>query len=318
MANVRERSASAASAARIPEPSSAQVVDSEARVEFRNILFATDFSPASEVAMRHALSIARHFDARVYIAHVIRSEVYQIVPAQAIGGVTVQARRYAEEQMAQLLVSGMFRGIPHQVLLTEGETWPVLSKMIEEQEIDLMVMGTHGRTGGRKLLLGSVAEEVFRTSLRPVLTVAAASPGEASKEEDFRQILLATDFSPHSERARRYAFSLAQEYKAHLTLVHVVKEVAPPTEQNEVRLKRHFTRQLRSLVPAGAELWCAPGFSVGFGEPVDGILRTATDIRADLIVLGVPRSGSFAGHLPPATAYGVVCLARCPVLTVPA
>lgn len=75
-------------------------------------------------------------------------------------------------------------------------------------------------------------------------------------------------------------------------------------------------KRLRELVPPEADMWCNPEFVVGFGSPADGILKVSTEGQADLIVLGVRRSTNFPGHLPPATAYKVVCQAQCPVLTV--
>ncbi len=293
-----------------------QVVDAKTRITLRNILVATDFSSASEAALAHALSIARRYDSQLYVAHVIRPDVYQLVPPEALTMAIEQTRRYAEEQMADLLVSGRLRGIPHQVLLGQGQLWPVLSEMTEEHDIDLVVVGTHGRTGVKKLLLGSVAEEVFRMSTRPVLTVGPGVSGEASAGGELHRILYATDFTLHSERALAYTFSLAQEHQAHLTLMHVVKETGGISPHNRARLEQLFTRQLEEMAPQGADLWCEPAFLVEFGTPADGILKVAGEQQADLVVLGVRRSATFAGHLPPATAYKVVCQAHCPVLTV--
>ncbi|HEX9760798.1 MAG TPA: universal stress protein, partial [Candidatus Acidoferrales bacterium] len=117
------------------------------KVLLRNILVATDFSGASDAALRYALPIARRYDAHLYVAHVIRPDAYQLVPADAMPNVLGQARRYAEQEMANVLVSGRLRGVPHEVLLKEGEIWPALLQMLEDQRVDLVVVGTHGRTG---------------------------------------------------------------------------------------------------------------------------------------------------------------------------
>jgi nucleotide-binding universal stress UspA family protein len=135
-----------------------------------------------------------------------------------------------------------------------------------------------------------------------------------------RRILLATDFTPNSDRAAGYALSLAQEHQAHLSLLHVVQEELGHSEQNKSRLLEFMHRRLREVVPAEAELWCEPEFFVEFGVPADAILKAAAgtgkDDSADLVVLAVRKAGTFPGHLPPATAYKVVCQAPCPVLTV--
>jgi len=292
------------------------LVDSKSLVRLRNILCATDFSSISEAALLYAAAIARRYDSQIYVAHVIRPDAYELVPPEAFGAALTQTRHYAEQQMSELLVSGRLRGIPHQVLLGEGELWKVLSEMLTEHEADLVVVGTHGRTGIRKLLLGSVAEEIFRLAPCPVLTVGPRVPKEIPSEVELRHILYATDFTPTAERAAAYAISLAQEHRARLTVLHVVQEAAQASSQNKELLQTFFTKRLRSLVPNEAELWCDPEFAVEFGSPAGGILKAATDQQVDLVVLGVRRSANFPGHLPPATAYQVVCQAPCPVLTV--
>lgn len=292
------------------------LVDSRSRVRLSNILCATDFSSSSEAALLYAASIARRYNSQIYMAHVIRPDAYQLVPPEAAGAALEQTRRYAEHQMASLMVSGRLRDIPHQVLLGEGELWGVLSDMLTKHDVDLVVAGTHGRTGVRKLLLGSVAEEIFRLASCPVLTVGPKVSREVPVETDLRHILYATDFTPTAERAAAYALSLAQEHQAHLTLLHIVRETPETTPQNAALLQAYFAKRLRELVPADADLWCEPECLVEFGSPADAILKVADKQQADLIVMGVRRSASFPGHLPPATAYKVVCLAHCPVLTV--
>ncbi len=295
--------------------------ESESRVSMRNILLATDFSHSSDAALAHAASIARRYDAKMFVAHVIRPDAYQLVPPEVTSVTLEQTRRFAEQQMANLLISGKLRDIPHQVLLGTGELWPVLSDLLSQHEIDLIVVGTHGRTGVRKLLLGSAAEEIFRMASCPVLTVGpkvAALEGSAEAPDPLsrRRYLYATDFTAHSERAAAYAVSLAQENQAHLTLLHVVKETTDVSPNNRARLVEFFNKRLRALLPDEAEMWCEPEILVEFGEPADAILKAADETQAELIALGVRRAGTFPGHLPPATAYKVVCQAHCPVLTV--
>lgn len=188
--------------------------------------------------------------------------------------------------------------------------------MIEKHEIDLVVVGTHGRTGARKLLLGSRAEEIFRMASCPVLTVGPKVSRGAPAEIHPSQILYATDLTTTSQCGAGYALSLAQEHQACLTVLHVVREQNPSSEENRTRLKEYFIKQLRELVPLEADLWCQTEFVVEFGAPADEILKVAARKNANLIVLGVRRSALFPGHLPPATAYKVVCQSHCSVLTV--
>jgi nucleotide-binding universal stress UspA family protein len=291
-------------------------VEARAPIALQNILLATDFSSASDRALEYALGIARRYDSRVYLSHVIRPDAYQLVPPEAMTAAVENAQRYAEQEIANLLISGRLRDVPHQVLLARGSVWPVLSEWIREHGVDLVVVGTHGRTGIRKLLLGSAAEEIFRLATVPVLTVGPRVSERPPREAHLKQILLAVDLTPISERAAAYAISLAQEHQARLTLLHVVRDAAESTPHNEALLKEYFIRRLQAMIPEEAELWCEAEFAVEFGDAADSILRLAGDRQADLIVLGVRRTAEFAGHLPPATAYKVVCQAHCPVLTV--
>lgn len=291
-------------------------VNGKKPVKLDNILFATDFSPASEAALGYALAIARRYDSKLFVAHVIRPDVYQMLPPENLAGVLEQIRHYAEQEMANLLISGRLRGIPHEILLEQGQLWSVLSGMMEKNEIDLIVVGTRGRTGVQKLLLGSVAEEIFRVSHRPVLTVGPTVSGRAPEATQLHQIVFATDFTPAAEQAAAYALSLAQEHQAHLTLMHVVRDVDKVSPESVARLREFFTKRLEKIVPPETDLWCDPEFAVSFGAPAEGVLEVAKNKHADLIVLGVRGVASFAGHLPPATAYKIVCQAPCPVLTV--
>lgn len=293
-----------------------RLIDSQTLVRLANILCTTDFSSASATALGYAVSIARRYDSQIYMTHVIRPDSYQLVPAEAVGTSLAHARRFAEQQMGELLVSGRLRGIPHQVLLGEGELWSTLAEFLKKYEIDLIVAGTHGRTGVRKLLLGSVAEEIFRLAPCPVLTVGPKAPKQAPAEGELRHILYATDFTATAGRAAAYALSLAQEHQAQLTLLHVVKEEIQSTSPNAPLLTSMLAKRLHELVPADAELWCEAEPAIEFGSPAEAILRIASERHADLIVLGVRRTGNFPGHLPPATAYKVVCQAHCPVFTV--
>jgi nucleotide-binding universal stress UspA family protein len=204
----------------------------------------------------------------------------------------------------------------------------VLSEIIRENEIDLLVAGTRGRTGFGKLLLGSVAEELFRTATCPVLTVGPKAPklnglpehhgiGEVPPiKVEFGQILYATDFSAHSLAAASYAFSLAREFRARLALLHVIEEYGEHLHSRPGPIDTAL-RRLEQLQPDDAVLCYSPESIVQFGSPADHVLQTAAEREVDLIVLGArPRNVEAATHLPRATAHRVVANARCPVLTV--
>lgn len=290
--------------------------DADHQVSLSNILVATDFSPASEAALGFALAIARRYESRIYVAHVILPNSYQLVPPEAVEPTYELVRRHAEEEMADLLVSGRLRSVVHEVLLEEGLLWPTLANMIHKHSVQLVIVGTHGRTGTRKLLLGSAAEEIFRVADCPVMTVGPQVKTEPPQEVELKRILYATDFTAKGERAAAYALSLAQEHQAELTLLHVIENGDGVSSKNVAALRAMFLKRLEAIVPPQARSWCDPTCVVTVGNSADEILAVARERASDLIVLGVRRATGFAGHLPASRAYKVVCQAQCSVLTV--
>jgi nucleotide-binding universal stress UspA family protein len=289
----------------------------EKRVALKQILFTTDFSRVADAALPFAVAIARRYEGAIYVAHVLPSELWEL-PGTPGGDATREAnRRVAQQQLHSLMESGAFQGVPHQARFGEGDIWEVLARIIREDRIDLVVMGTQGRTGLQRLLLGSVAEEIFRCAECPVLTVgphAKARPGG----EMFRDILYPTDFSEQAAAALPFALSLAEENDARLTLMHVVPADSGPGESQE-RARAGYLKRLKEALPAEAQKWQRVDYDVRFGNAASGILATAAERDVDLIVLGVRRSGAFAraeSHLRRSVAHKVVSHAQAPVLTV--
>ncbi len=206
--------------------------------------------------------------------------------------------------------------MPHEVLMEEGNVWPVLEKLIIEHEIDLVIVGTHGRGKVQKILIGSVAEEIFRQAECAVLTVGPAFKSDAAKEIELHNILFATDFGPGAEKAAAHAFSLAQEHGARLSLLHVIESAAAYTEESVARQREINIVRMKQLMPKDSENWCRPEFRVTFGAAVEEILHAAKELNADLIVMGAKPRKSLAGHAPLTIAYNIVTKSVCPVLTV--
>jgi nucleotide-binding universal stress UspA family protein len=298
------------------EPKQKPKTQDTQRVSLSKILVTTDFSEVSNRALDYAIALARRYDARIYLTHVITPDPFQFAEPQLAQATYEKVRQAAEEGITDILISGKLRGVPHEVLMEEGNVWPTLEKLIAAHEIDLVVAGTHGRGKVQKILVGSVAEEIFRQANTPVLTVGPAVKGEVGKEVELSNILFATDFGPGAEKAAAYAFSLAQEHDASLTLLHVVESATAYTEESVARLREVHAVRMKQLMPSGSENWCKPEFRVTFGAAEEEILIAAKESQADLIVMGAKARRSFAGHAPLTIAYNVVTKAACPVLTV--
>ena len=282
--------------------------------QFQRILVATDFSAGSRAALDCALGIARRYHSKVYLVHVIPPAVLQYVSPEGSEEVIQQAKKFAAREMRRLTENAGCAGMVHEEILCGGGVWPLLQEFGKRQEIDLVVLGTHGRSAGKKQLLGPVAEEIFRLSEYPVLTVGAQAKSTLA-HDGVQRILYATNFKPHSERAAAYAHSLEREHGARLTVLHVVEEQLQLREANTGIIRDFIVRRMRKGLPGACVGNCEPEFQVSFGEPGEQILAVAREQHSDLIILGLRAGAHTEGELPSAIAYKLVCQASCPVLT---
>jgi nucleotide-binding universal stress UspA family protein len=306
------------------------LVSASGDIHLKSVLIATDFSEASDKALRHALAIARHYGAKLYLVHVVSSLGFTLVGPDAVALATDIVWRDASELENRLVQSGALIGLPHEVIVRQGNVWEELDKIISQEQIDLVVIGTHARRGLGKLLLGSVAEHIFRHATCLVLTVGPGclqdSPVGSSRA--IRPFLFATDFSEASLYALPYAISSANHFETKLVLLHVISEipmpegVSRPSAREVMQMRENARvsnlRRLQELTSRNLKLTHTPEFVVEFGAPAEKIVQAANTLKSDAIILGLHRSALIgaASHMPWATAYEVVCGAGCSVLTV--
>jgi nucleotide-binding universal stress UspA family protein len=286
------------------------------RVTFRNILFATDFSHAANSAMPYAAGLARSFGAKLFVLHVKEPINYALPPG---AWETAQFQDDLEMENLRKGLHSEFSDLHPEVLEGEGKVWTTVAAAIETHKIDLVVVGTRGRSGIEKVLLGSQAEEVLRHTRCPVLTVGPGAESEEGKRGKLASILYATDFGPASLAAAPVAISLAEENQSRLTLLHVIEGHGAHEAKDREEFGETSEEKLRALVPVDAGFWCAPHFLVEQELPKEKILETARRTNADLIVLGarIPEGVPGAStHLSIATVHHIVANAGCPVLTV--
>ncbi|HJT68635.1 MAG TPA: universal stress protein [Terriglobales bacterium] len=288
------------------------------RVKFTNVLFLTDFSEPSDTALPFATGIARAYGSNTFVLHVLTPD-----PLLYSTPVSLAVAEEAQEDAAKAgmqRISSQLAGLPHETALEWGvSVWPGVEQALKLHSIDLIVAGTHGRTGAEKLLLGSVAEEIFRRSPVPVLTVGPAVSKGIHSAGRFHSVLFATDFSSHSLAALPYALSLAQENQARVVLLHVLSRGRTSAlDLNQTAIAATLSK-LKELIPEETANWCRPETVAEAGEPASVILEVAKRQQADLIVLGVRNLAEHLGaatHLGRATAHKIVAHAECPVLTV--
>ena len=291
-----------------------QAVQAKMRITLKNILFATDFSQAAHAAAPIAIQIARRYGTKVYGVHVNRLDDYTAAAPNAWAAMAEAAEKETKEDAGRL--NEQLQGIEHEVVIGEGNIWEVVSKLINEKEIDLVVLGTRGRTGLGKTILGSVAEQILRQSPCAVLTVGPHVNVWSDEYAKMREILYATDLTADSPTAAPYAISLALENQAHLVLLHVIEDGKAGDLVDSPEVVDVKERKLQQLVTEQAGLWCDPTYIVEQGPAAEKILDVAKRRHTDLIVMGARPAKGLATHLNIGTVHNVVSQATCPVLTV--
>jgi nucleotide-binding universal stress UspA family protein len=299
-------------------------------VAIKNILFATDFSDVSEAALPYVTALSLRYGSNVHVMHAVPETTLVALgtPDPAVMGAIYEGVHSAAQEKIQRL-SLRLRGYPHQTYVRHGKVSEAVADLVRGQNIDLMILGTHGRTGLGRLVMGSVAEEIFRTSPCPVLTVgprvSSAGVLHARHDHDLppiqvrcRRVLYATDLKPDAAHVCSYAVSLAQGFRAHLALLHVIEDYGDHLYERPGPIEETLSK-LQELVVREEDLLYRPEFVAEYGIPAEVILRTAAENDTDLIVLGArPATGNLtaATHLGASTVHKVVVGANCPVLTV--
>ena len=282
----------------------------------KNILVATDYSPVSSRAISFAGALASRFDTRLYALHAGELVNYAL-PVQRWKE-SAEALRISAEQLARVL-SKSFPGVESEILEGEGPVGKVIQRACGEKNIDLLVLGTRGRTGFAKLLLGSVAEEMLRRAPCPVLTLGPCAQSWDELGWEGAEILYATDFSPEAHAAAQHAVAWANEFGARLTLLHVLDDGAHLNFGRPQESAEAARRQLEHVLPRDGERRGARHLMVERGVPGEKIVETAESIGAALIVIGAREATGYAGtatHFSGSTLHKVIARAPCAVLSV--
>jgi nucleotide-binding universal stress UspA family protein len=233
-------------------------VASPAYPSLKSLLIATDLSETSHKSLRHAFAIARHYGAKIYVAYIVSDLAYPLAETQVPGIVCAAAETEVQQLEHDLFETGGLDGLEHEFLVGRGIVWEELQSVISQERIDLLVLGTCSQPGIKQLTLGSVAQRVFRDATCLVLTVGPNSyPFDSSRTS--LKFLFSTDFRESSLRALPYAISFANQFRAKLTLLHVVPAARIPAHPaGGVQLMRNnarmaCVRQLEHLQTEGPE-----------------------------------------------------------------
>jgi len=294
------------------EATAMKTLECTTAISFKNILFLTDFTSASQTAFSYALALARHFDAQLYPAHAVTPFVPTELDAPIVPEILANIEDDKRSQLAELVKK---TGVPGTVLVTQKAIEDAVPEWIKEHGIDLIVMGTHGRRGVDRMFMGSVAEAIVRSAACPVLTVGPEVKPQPQHELDIRKVLFATSLTKENDVAASYALSFARERSADLTVLHVLQMPAETQEDWET-LADIARDEMKELV-ATEEGWPhKTEFFVDAGDAATRIFEYAIKLKAGLIVLGLSKKIRTNTHFRAGVAYKVISSAPCAVLTV--
>lgn len=297
------------------------------RVQFKKILCATDFSDFSNHTISYGVALAKEFGAKLFVSHVIDLSsvaIYGEFQLDPVG----QQNRIMEDAATQLKELTGDQPISWEPLITVGKPADEISRAVEEKDIDLVITATRGRSGLKRIILGSVTERLMRTLTCPLLVVNSPEHNfvrAANREIKIEKILVGCDFSPDSSQALKHALSLAQEFEAELHLAHVIEPPIQPesigesssvSEEIQQDYRALLIRKLKEMVPAEASFWCTPQTDLLEGQPYEEIVAYAESKDIDMIVLGVRGHGLVKTLFLGSTTDRVVRKSPCPVLSV--
>ncbi len=318
----------------------------------RKIMCAVDFSDYSPLVLAYGRTMASEFHSTLYLCHVVPEPVLVAnnlagyIEAFGTEAQRIEAARTQLEKMAE------DNNIPCEFLISTGHPADEIERLATENNMDMVIAATHGDSGIKRFLIGSVTSRLVKTLTCPILVLhASENKIKIPFEERFQleRILVGCDFSPDSRLAFDYALSLAQEFQTRLYLAHVIKpdsriwfsasdyimmkegdfegwtkekrgelekETPDETWNKQGAFYKKLQNQLADLVPEESRNWCSPETVILEGHAYQELLRYAERIRADLIVLGVRGHSMLESFLIGSTTDRVISRAFCPVLAV--
>jgi nucleotide-binding universal stress UspA family protein len=296
-------------------------------VEFTRILCPIDFSESSLRALDHAAAVANWYEAQLTVLHVVPTfEPVQVRGdlAEPVHVVNPVSREQVLDELRRV-VEGVTVSRAPALVAAAGNTTTIVTDHALSIGADLIVMGTHGRRGFRRLLLGSVTETVLHEAPCPVLTVPPRVGAAGSEPIVFSHVLCPVDFSPSSLQALGFGLDLARQANGRVTVMHALEWLAEDPPLTAMRfdivefrrsLAEDATERLRALVAEESRTVAKVDIEVVVGRAHREILRIAEASSVDLIVMGAQGSGGVELALFGSSTQQVVRRASCPVLTV--
>jgi len=322
------------------------------RAQPKKIMCAVDFSDFTDETLAYSIALCKEFHAKLFLAHIATDVTTSFVHSEiAIDRVTLQDEYISN---AQELLGNQVKEmtIEHEIVIRKGDPADEICRLALMADIDLVITATHGKSGIKRLLIGSVTEKLMKTLHCPLLVLRSQKHDSihlSDYEIKLKKVLVGCDFSPDSKLAFDYGLSLAQEYQAELYLAHVVKptehielkssdyiNIIPgdyvhwgtsdyfemqkkETQENQEKIKAlrsRLERQLYFMIPEESKNWCNPHTILLAGEPYKELIKYAKEQDIDMIVLGIRGHTLLEKLLVGSTTDRVIRQSPCPVLAV--
>jgi nucleotide-binding universal stress UspA family protein len=297
------------------------------KVNFNNILCATDLSDLSTIAISSGVALAKEFNAKLFVCHIVDLSTTAAYGDIIFAPLELQNKTigYTHEQLERIMQNQTIEWKP---LVTAGHPPDEISKFVAMHQVDLVVSATHGRSGLKRFFLGSVTERLMRILPCPLLIVRSPEDVEAPAGESslgFKKILVGCDFSSFSDLAFQYGLSLAQDFESELHLVHVMetpiyKDVLMLGGCQGVSTEKSIYDQLNEkmsqMIPEESVVWCQPKTVLLAGRPYEEIIKYSLLNSIDLIVLGIRGRNLIEVLMTGSTTDRVSRQGPCPVLSV--
>src|SRR5262249_6708313 len=291
-------------------------------MQFKTILCPNDFSEFSVTAYHYAVSLAEHYKANLVVLHAIELRKYPYADYVASTGDFASFSKALSEggdaKLREFLKKHSREAVEVQRIIDQGNASDLILTFAQSHNIEMIVMGTHGRRGFDRLVLGSTTDRVIRKAACPVLVVSSSSQTALNTAPDgshhLNRILYCTDFSNNSDEARSYAISVAAEYRAELTLLHVAGNASEQAKAEAfiVQRKQELAKLVAEIEGKNVNLKTI----VRVGKPYEEIARYATESQASLIIMTARGGDAMDRAVFGSTTYRVIQLGPCPVLTV--
>jgi len=322
------------------------------RIQPERIMCAIDFSSFTDTTLAYGTALCREFHAKLFLVNVtfdtksiLRNAETSVDPEELQQMQTRNSENYLKKLTESL-------AIDHECLISHGDPAEEISRLAVEKKADMVITATHGKSGIKRFLIGSVTEKLMKIIHCPLLVLNTRKQ-ELTSPVPFRgklkKILVGCDFSPDSRLAFEYGLSLAQEFQSELYLTHVVKptehielkasdyiDVKPTdyvhwrspdyfemqkkvtekrTEKNS-KLRSQLEQQLYFMVPEECRNWCIPKTALLNGEPYKELIKHAKEKNIDMMVLGIRGHTLLNKLLVGSTTDRIIRDSPCPVLAV--